>query len=120
MIIVGSALVGAAAGLTVLRGHETRATVAATAPVATVQRSIADMAYLKTVHQRAAFAATNDDSLIRTGHLLCDHLRRGANPDEIALASVGAPYSAEDVSTALGAAAGAYCPDQMVRVSTSG
>lgn len=119
MIGAGIALVGATVSLTVLLGHSAPATGAAP-PVATVQRSTADIAYLKTVHQQPAFAAINDDSLIRTGHLLCDQLRAGANPDQIALASVGKPYSAEDVSTALGAAVGAYCPDQMARVGTSG
>jgi hypothetical protein len=72
------------------------------------------------VHQQAAFATTGDDSLIRTGHLLCDRLRSGASPDQIALASISKPYTAEDVSTALGAAVGAYCPDQMARVGTTG
>jgi hypothetical protein len=85
-----------------------------------VQRSAADVGYLKTVRQQADFATIGDDSLIRTGHLLCDQLRRGASPDQIALASTGKPYTVEDVSTALGAAAGAYCPDQMVRVGTVG
>jgi hypothetical protein len=85
-----------------------------------VQRSAADVGFLKTVHQQAAFANTADDALIKTGHSLCVQLRAGANPDQIALASTGAPYAVDDVSTALGAAAGAYCPDQMARVGAVG
>jgi hypothetical protein len=121
VIVAGIALVAAGAGLTALLGHATPATGAPVpAPVVPVQRSSADIGYLKTVHQRAAFATTTDDSLIRAGHLLCDQLRSGASPDQIGLASTGKPYTVEDVSTALGAVAGAYCPDQMVRVGTIG
>jgi hypothetical protein len=119
VIVAGFAVLAAGAGLTVLLGHGAPASGAPT-PAATVQRSSADVGYLKTVHEQVDFATTSDDSLIRTGHLLCDRLRGGASPDQIALASVGKPYSVEDVSTALGAAVGAYCPDQMARVGTIG
>jgi hypothetical protein len=119
VIVAGTAVVAAGAGLTVLLGHSAPATRAPT-PAATVQRSSADIGYLKTIHQQVDFATTSDDSLIRTGHLLCDRLRRGESPEQIALASTGKPYTVEDVSTAIGAAAGAYCPDQMVRVGTIG
>lgn len=117
--VVALAAIVAAVGLTFVLGHGGPPT-GAPAPAHIVQRSPADLGYLDTVHQQAAFATIDDDSLIRTGHLLCERLRRGANPDQIALASIGKPYTAEDVSTALGAAVGAYCPDQMGRVGTSG
>jgi hypothetical protein len=119
VIVAGIAVVVAGAGLTILLGHGVPATVAP-APPATAHRSSADIGYLATVHQQPDFATTSDDSLIRTGHLLCDQLRSGASPEQIALASTGKPYTVEDVSTALGAAAGAYCPDQMTRVGTIG
>jgi hypothetical protein len=119
VIVAGIAVVAAGAGLTVVLGHGAPAP-GAPAPAATVQRSSADIGYLTTVRQQADFATTTDDSLIRTGHLLCDQLRSGASPDQIALASTGKPYTVEDVSTALGAASGAYCPDQMARVGTNG
>jgi hypothetical protein len=85
-----------------------------------VERSAPDVGFLKTVHQQAAFATVNDDSLIKTGHLMCDQLRSGTSPDQIALGSIGQAYTVADVSTALGAAAGAYCPDQMARVGVVG
>jgi hypothetical protein len=118
VIVAGIALVAAGAGLTVLLLDRAAPAAGAPAPAATVQRSSADVGYLKTVHQQADFATTSDDSLIRTGHLLCDRLRSGASPDQIALVSIGKPYTVEDVSTAVGAAVGAYCPDQMARVGT--
>ena len=119
VIVAGIAVVVAGVSLTVLLGHRAPAT-GAPAPAATAQRSSADVGFLKTVHQRAVFATTGDDALISTGHSLCDRLRSGASPDQIALVSIGKPYTVEDVSTALGAAAGAYCPDQMARVGTIG
>ena len=117
-IIAGAALVAAGAGMAVLLAHGSPG--AAAAPAAPVERSAADVGFLKTVHQQPAFAATGDDALIKTGHSLCTQLRAGANPDQIALASTGKPYGVDDVSTALGAAAGAYCPDQMARVGAVG
>ena len=118
MVAAGIAVVAAGVGLTALIGHGSPSPTVA--PVAPVQRSAADVGFLKTVHQQVAFATTGDDTLIKTGHSLCDQLRSGVSPDQIALASTGKPYAVDDVSTALGAAAGAYCPDQMARVGTVG
>lgn len=117
-IVAGIAVVVAGAGVAALLAHGSPGPAAA--PAAPVERSAADVGFLKTVHQQPAFANTGDDALIKTGHSLCDQLRGGANPDQIALASTGKPYGVDDVSTALGAAAGAYCPDQMARVGSVG
>lgn len=119
IVVAGMAAVVAGAGMAALLvGHGPASPGAS--PAAPVQRSAADVGYLKTVHQQVAFATTSDDALIKTGHSLCEQLRGGSNPDQIALASTGKPYAVDDVSTALGAAAGAYCPDQMARVGTVG
>lgn len=115
VIVAGIAVVAAGAAATALLGHSAPAPDAPALSV-TVQRSAPDAGYLTTVHQQADFATTGDDLLIKTGHLLCDKLRSGVSPDQIGLVSTGKPYTVEDVSTALGAAAGAYCPDQMARV----
>lgn len=120
MVVAGIAVVAAGVGVTALLGQGSPGPGTSPAQVAPVQRSAADVGFLKTVHQQAAFAAGNDDSLITTGHSMCDQLRNGASPDQIALASTGQAYAVEDVSTALGAAAGAYCPDQMARVGAVG
>jgi hypothetical protein len=118
MVVAGIAVVVAGVGVTALLNHGSPSPAAAT--VAPVARSAADVGFLKTVRQQPDFATTSDDALIKTGHSLCDQLRSGASPDQIALASTGKPYAVDDVSTALGAAAGAYCPDQMARVGTVG
>ncbi|HTK65783.1 MAG TPA: DUF732 domain-containing protein [Pseudonocardia sp.] len=117
-VIAGMALVAAGVGVTALLVSGSPGPSAA--PTAPVERSAADVGFLKTVRQQPAFAGTSDDDLIKTGHSLCDQLRGGANPDQIALASIGKAYAVDDVSTALGAAAGAYCPDQMARVGAVG
>jgi hypothetical protein len=113
-VIAGLAVVVAGGAVAAMLVHASPG--AGPAPAAPVERSAADVGFLKTVHQQPDFATTGDDALIKTGHSMCDQLRAGANPDQIALASSGAPYGVDDVSTALGAAAGAYCPDQMARV----
>lgn len=117
-IIAGGAVVAVGAGIAALLANGAPGTLP-TAP-APIERSAADVGFLTTVHQQPAFATTGDDALIKIGHSLCGQLRSGANPDQIALASTGAPYAVDDVSTALGAAAGAYCSDQMARVGTVG
>lgn len=117
-VVAGVAL--AAAGVGVAAMLVSGSPGSSATPSAPVERSAADVGFLKTVHQQPAFATTSDDDLIKTGHSLCEQLRGGANPDQIALASIGKPYAVDDVSTALGAAAGAYCPDQMARVGTVG
>ncbi|MDQ2709596.1 MAG: DUF732 domain-containing protein [Actinomycetota bacterium] len=83
---------------------------------ASVQRSPADLGFVKIVRQQPGFAGVTDDALIAIGHTVCGQLEGGTSPGEIALGSSSARYSVEDVSTAVGAAAGAYCPDQMDRV----
>jgi|SRR5581483_1857785 len=117
-VVAGVAVVAAGIGVAALLGHGAPGPSAAHS--APVERSAADVGFLKTVRQQTAFATISDDDLIKTGHSLCAQLRGGANPDQIALASIGKPYAVDDVSTALGAAAGAYCPDQMARVGAVG
>lgn len=102
---VGAAIVG------VSQPGDPAPTVAPAAP-----RSAEDLGFLKTVRQQAGFAAISDDSLVKIGHMLCTQLQGGVNPDDIAMGSSSANFTVEDVSTAVGAAAGAYCPDQIARV----
>lgn len=91
--------------------------VQAVAPAA--PRSAEDLGFLKTVRQQTGFVLISDDSLVKIGHMLCSQLQGGVNPDDIAMGSSTATLSVEDVSTAVGAAAGAYCPDQIGRVGAT-
>ncbi len=117
-VVAGIAAVAVVVGAALLSHHVLATTLPA--PAVTPQRSSADVGYLKTVRQQPDFVPTSDDSLIKTGHLLCDQLHRGVNPDQIALVSTGKPYTVDDVSTAVGASVGAYCPDQMARIGPHG
>jgi hypothetical protein len=115
VLIAVSAIVLAAAGVAVA--------VQATGPgtaVPAAQRSAADLGFLQIVRQQPGFAAVSDDSLIAIGHSLCGELAAGVSPDAVTPPPSAGQFSMEDISTAVGAAAGAYCPDQMARVAQPG
>lgn len=96
--------------------------VPAAPAMALAQRPAADQGFLTTVRQRPAFTPLSDDALVGMGHTLCEQLRAGVDPAEVGVRG-GADaqrYAVEDMSTAVGAAAGAYCPEQMSRVAEPG
>jgi hypothetical protein len=117
LLIALPALVAIGVGVVVLTSGQPPAPAQAVSPA---PRSAEDVGFLKTVRQQIGFAPISDDSLVKIGHMLCSQLQGGVNPDDIAMGNSAAVLSIEDVSTAVGAAAGAYCPDQIGRVGTTG
>jgi hypothetical protein len=119
-LLVALPLVGAAAaaGAIVAVSGSPDAPAQAVAPAA--PRSAEDVGFLRTVRQQIGFAPISDDNLVKIGHMVCSQLQGGVNPDDIAMGSSAATLSIADVSTAVGAAAGAYCPDQIGRVGATG
>jgi hypothetical protein len=118
LLVAVPAVVAIGVGAAVLGLTSQSTPTGVAAPVA--PKSAEDFGFLKTVRQQAGFAALSDDSMVKIGHMLCTRLQSGANPDDIAMGSASASFSVEDVSTAVGAAAGAYCPDQITRVGQPG